>query len=433
MREERLYIQYIRSFNVILIVMRYLTIGFAFFLDWIVYEGAYLITLRFGYLAYVVGYISLVFLVFALLRWWGRRSGTPYLHHDQRFLVFASVLDFFALLGGMFLYGIYTITAIIYILIFLYAILAFSSRLVWVTVGVGLLSYITSASLLLTYGMERILIFDNSLFTTLVYLVFTPIYLAAFVFMTYFIKRSLERQAHLLELENRLKSEFISTAAHQFRTPLSNIKWTVGLIEDAKNLTDRQKTYLDRIRQSSEMLVELNDLLTRITRVENNEYPFEMKSVSVEHWVRHHVEKFQNRIEREKTELIMQNPYKDFEVEMDPKEMGFVLDSLIDNALQYSPDGTKVELAWKKEKGMFVLSVTDEGRGIPQEDRDQIFTKFFRGTNTDLNATGAFVVHLYISRQIVKEHEGEITFTSQEGTGSTFTVRIPMEQETRST
>lgn len=243
--------------------------------------------------------------------------------------------------------------------------------------------------------------------------------------------RALQQAYEELKVLDKKKSEFISVAAHQLRTPLSGIKWTMNMIlnEELGKITPEQKDLLEKGYQTNEhMLSIINDMLnTDLIITGKAEYNFsKIFLCDIIDTVMNQIsglasEKSINVI-REKIDK------KQSEVDADPKKIELVVLNLIDNAIKYSPVGSSVTLNVTKSGNEVHLDITDSGIGIPEDQKNNIFDRFYRAPNairTQANGSG---LGLFIAKNIIEKHNGKISFESTENKGTTFTVILPVKQ-----
>lgn len=254
---------------------------------------------------------------------------------------------------------------------------------------------------------------------------------------TLLIRRDLElSQANerLRELD-RLKSEFLSVAAHQLRTPLSAVKWVFNLVLEERmgKLNDEQKSFLMKGKESNERMVRLVDDMLTVTRIESGRSEYTFYKISVKSIIDDLTPDFTAAAETRGIRLLFDvNVAEPTDAMVDTEKIRFVFDNLIDNALKYTPSGGTVTVTLRRADQSVVLTVADTGIGIPDAEQRNIFAKFFRATNavkvvTDGNGLGLFVV-----KTIVERHGGTVAFQSIMGQGSTFTVTLPVAPETGS-
>lgn len=227
------------------------------------------------------------------------------------------------------------------------------------------------------------------------------------------------------------KSEFLSIASHQLRTPLTAIKgFSSILIEGSLGaLNEREMDALSKIFQSSNRLVRIVDDLLNLSRIEAGKIQYEMKQSDFSKLVDTVLQALKPNADAKNLTIDFENAFakESVLVNFDPEKMREVVTNLLDNAMKYSPKYGKitVRLMWRKNSIRF--EVADCGIGISKEDQKRIFTKFTRtqeARRTDANGMG---IGLYFVKRIVEDHGGEIgVFSEGEGRGSTFFVELPL-------
>ena len=224
---------------------------------------------------------------------------------------------------------------------------------------------------------------------------------------------------------NELKSRFVTTASHEFRTPLATILSSTSLIaryEKTEDAEKRQK-HIDRIKSSVSNLTEiLNDFLSlgklEEGLVRNNPEKFEFVP-----FAKTIVDEMKN-ITKEDQEIIISYKGKNAFVELDKQLMKNIMINLLSNAIKYSPRGKNIDLAADCSDNNIVIHITDKGIGIPKEDQSNLFKRFFRAKNSiNIQGTG---LGLNIVKKYVDIMNGEISFKSSLETGTTFTVKLPI-------
>jgi PAS domain S-box-containing protein len=231
----------------------------------------------------------------------------------------------------------------------------------------------------------------------------------------------------------KMKSEFVTISAHQLRTPLSAIKWTLRAIldGDAGQLAPEQIELLQKTYISNERMIELvNDLLD-VTRIEEGRNLFKPALAAIEPVIQFVVNSFKGEAERRQVEVEFKKPFleKIPKVMLDVEKMKLAFQNLLGNALRYTSAGGKVTLTLKHDKKEVELVVSDTGIGIPQDQQQKIFTKFFRSQNAIRMETEGSGLGLFITKNIVEAHGGRIWFESEENKGTTFHVAIPIREE----
>jgi len=234
----------------------------------------------------------------------------------------------------------------------------------------------------------------------------------------------------LIELD-RLKSEFVATVSHELRTPMTSIKGYVEilLMGAAGTLNDSQKHFLQVVRSNTDRLSTLvNDLLD-ISRIEAGRVTLSLQPVEPHYIIRNSLDMITRRSSDEGRSMMV-------DVDVDPElphaygdreRVQQILDNLVQNAYQYTPDGGQITLRAEVVKDAIQFSVQDNGIGIPHENHARIFERFFRGENPMVLATSGTGLGLSIVKYLVEMHGGRIWFNSPgvQGLGSTFLFTIP--------
>jgi signal transduction histidine kinase len=248
--------------------------------------------------------------------------------------------------------------------------------------------------------------------------------------------RSLERSraaqhAAFVEMEqvNRLKDELITVVSHDLRTPLTSIIGYLDLLRagDAGDLNERQLQFLDIVERNSEKLLRLvNDLLF-IARVEEKRVALDLREVDVAELASHAVEAARASAQQNGIELhaSVGGPAR---AVADRERIEDLLDNLVSNAVKFTPGGGRVDVRVARGRDGVELDVADTGIGIPRDDQQHLFERFFRSSNSG-NVQGAGL-GLAIVKAIVDAHGGRIAVESAEGRGTTFHVVLPAAERT---
>ena len=235
------------------------------------------------------------------------------------------------------------------------------------------------------------------------------------------------------KIVEKLKTEFVSLSAHQLRTPLSAIKWTLQMLldEDLGEITKEQREFIEKIYESNEKMIRLiNDLLD-VTRIEEGRYLYRPVLASLENEVQFVVNSYKEEIEKRKLKLEFKEPKKKLpQVMLDVEKMRLAIQNLLDNAIRYTHSGGQVTISLKGDKNKVEFRISDTGIGIPKDQQKRVFTKFFRGANAVKIETGGTGLGLYITKNIIEAHGGKISFKSEEGKGSTFYFSLPCGETT---
>lgn len=235
------------------------------------------------------------------------------------------------------------------------------------------------------------------------------------------------------KLIERMKTEFVSLAAHQLRTPLSAIKWTLRMLLDGDlgKINREQENFIQKTYQSNERMISLINDLLNVTRIEEGRYLFELSFIGIEDVLQPIIKSYQESMKRKKIKLVFKKPKTKLpKIKIDSEKVGLAIENLIDNALRYTFPGGLVTVALRYVKEEIEISVKDSGVGIPEDQRERIFTKFFRGANVVRMETEGSGLGLFIAKNIIEAHEGKVWFESKEGKGSTFYFTLPVKKAT---
>lgn len=232
---------------------------------------------------------------------------------------------------------------------------------------------------------------------------------------------ALEKEKQLVEL----KSRFITTASHEFRTPLTTILMSAKLLEQFGDRAseDKKRMYLDRIQIATKRMTQLLDDILLIGKAEAEKLEFNPKPVSLEQFCRDLVEEMQMSASS-KHSMIFISQAQQITANVDEKLLRYILSNLLSNAIKYSPKGGDINLCLSIEAGKAIFHIRDRGIGIPAQDTEQLFHSFHRGSNVEnISGTG---LGMSIVKQCVDLHGGEISVISEVGTGTTFVVTLPI-------
>jgi signal transduction histidine kinase len=237
------------------------------------------------------------------------------------------------------------------------------------------------------------------------------------------LRRMLTREMELGEL----KSRFIATTSHEFRTPLAIIQSSTDvLVRYAERLSVEQKEKeFQRIRTSIAAMVSLLDDILVISRAERGKLEFSPEPLNLEDFCRDFISVFETTSGRDH-HLVFSYSGCSGDVLLDPKLLRHVVNNLISNAIKYSEPRSTVTFEVSCDNNRAILCVKDEGIGIPQVDLARLFEPFYRAPNVDtIPGTG---LGLAIVKQSVEMHRGTIVVESSVGVGTTITVTLPAVQ-----
>ncbi len=229
----------------------------------------------------------------------------------------------------------------------------------------------------------------------------------------------------------RMRTDFVSVASHQLRTPLTAIKLFGELIASKgfKKLDTRQKEYLEYLFQSTHRMIELVNDLLNVSRIETGKLKIEPKLIQIEYLIQKIINEIMPIVKDRKCKITFQAPKKKLpKISVDQSLIYQIIRNLIVNAIQYSPTvkGNILLKLEKRNKKEYLISVKDNGIGIPKEAQPRIFEKFFRADNAIKSVTEGSGLGLYISKMAIEATGGKIWFKSEPNKGTIFYLTIPI-------
>ena len=230
----------------------------------------------------------------------------------------------------------------------------------------------------------------------------------------------------------RMKTEFVSLSAHQLRTPLSAIKWTLRMLLDGDlgPILKEQREFIEKTYKSNERMINLiNDLLD-VTRIEEGKYLYKPVLTDFEPICQFVINSYREEVERRKLKIEFKKPEKKLpRVKVDVEKIRLAIQNLLENAIRYTKSGGEISVSLRDLKKEIEFSVRDTGVGIPKDQQARVFTKFFRAANVIRMETEGSGLGLFITKNIVETHGGRIWFESEEGKGTTFYFTLPVKEE----
>ncbi|SRR6056297_243761 len=232
------------------------------------------------------------------------------------------------------------------------------------------------------------------------------------------------------KIVDELKSEFISIAAHQLRTPLTAIKWAIRMVltESSGSLNQEQEDLLNQGYKSNERVIKLVNDMLNVSRIEEGRFGYSFGKHDINEVVDMVMENLKNKIEEKDIKFDLQKPKKIPKIYMDKEKMELVLQNLLENAVKFTPEKGKISLVIKAGKEELTIKVKDNGVGIPKQNQSKLFTKFFRAENVVQMETQGTGLGLFITKNIVDKHNGDIECDSEEGKGTEFIVTLPIKK-----
>ena len=234
------------------------------------------------------------------------------------------------------------------------------------------------------------------------------------------------------EKEERERRLFVSNVSHELRTPLTSVKsYLEALDEGALSepvAPDFIKVSLD---ETNRMMRMVTDLL-HLSRIDNATSHLDVELINFTAFITFILNRFdqiRGQDEEKKYELVRDYPITSVWIEIDTDKMTQVIDNILNNAIKYSPDGGKITVTMKTTDDQMILSISDQGLGIPKQDLPRIFDRFYRVDRARSRAQGGTGLGLAIAKEIIKQHEGFIWAKSEYGKGSTFTIVLPYDKD----
>ena len=234
------------------------------------------------------------------------------------------------------------------------------------------------------------------------------------------------------EKEERERRLFVSNVSHELRTPLTSLKsYLEALDEGALSepvAPDFIKVSLD---ETNRMMRMVTDLL-HLSRIDNATSHLDVELINFTAFITfilNRFDKMRGSDEEKKYELVRDYPITSVWIEIDTDKMTQVIDNILNNAIKYSPDGGKITVTMKTTDDQMILSISDQGLGIPKQDLPRIFDRFYRVDRARSRAQGGTGLGLSIAKEIIKQHKGFIWAKSEYGKGSTFTIVLPYDKD----
>ena len=232
---------------------------------------------------------------------------------------------------------------------------------------------------------------------------------------------------------DRMKSEFISIASHQLRTPLTAIKTYAYLLSSGYrgDLNDEQQEFMKIILSSIERMNELINILLDVSRIEAGKIHIVLKETNVHDLVKEIIDGLKTEADNKQIDIKLKSQKLPIIATVDQILTAEVISNLLTNAIKYTPPSGKITVSISEKNDDLIIKVKDNGYGIPKPIQDQIFTKFFRADNIRHREPSGTGLGLYMVKQIVENMGGHIRFDSQEDQGTTFTINIPKNTKPR--
>ncbi|HEY4499875.1 MAG TPA: ATP-binding protein [Candidatus Paceibacterota bacterium] len=227
---------------------------------------------------------------------------------------------------------------------------------------------------------------------------------------------------------DRAKTEFVSLASHQLRTPLSTIGWCVEtlLSGDVGKITKQQKDYLEEIHFAKERMSDLVEALLNVSRLELGTFMIEPELIDLAALSRSVLQELQPEIAKKQIQIQEHYAEDAKKLSADPNLMRMIFQNLLTNAVRYTREHGAIKVRIHRREAAVLIEIQDNGLGIPANQQSRVFTKLFRADNARTIATDGTGLGLYIVKSILDSSGGKIWFASKENIGTTFYVALPI-------
>ena len=236
------------------------------------------------------------------------------------------------------------------------------------------------------------------------------------------------------EKEERERRLFVSNVSHELRTPLTSVKSYLEALDDGALSEPVAPDFVKvSLNETNRMMRMVTDLLS-LSRIDNETSQLDIELTNFTAFITFILNRFdkiksQSQEDTKKYELIREYPITPIWVEIDTDKMTQVIDNILNNAIKYSPDGGRIKVGMRTTDAQLIISISDEGLGIPKKDLPRIFDRFYRVDKARSRAQGGTGLGLAIAKEIIKQHKGFIWAKSEYGKGSTFTIVLPYDKD----
>lgn len=232
--------------------------------------------------------------------------------------------------------------------------------------------------------------------------------------------------------EERERRLFVSNVSHELRTPLTSVKSYLEALDEGALYEPVAPDFIKvSLNETNRMMRMVTDLL-HLSRIDNATSHLDVELINFTAFITfilNRFDKMRAQDQEKKYELVRDYPITSVWIEIDTDKMTQVIDNILNNAIKYSPDGGKITVSMKTTDDQMILSISDQGLGIPKEDLPKIFDRFYRVDKARSRAQGGTGLGLAIAKEIIKQHNGFIWAKSEYGKGSTFTIVLPYDND----
>lgn len=226
---------------------------------------------------------------------------------------------------------------------------------------------------------------------------------------------------------DQVKTEFVSLASHQLRTPISSLKWNIELLtsERTGTLNEKQQKYTEKIERAAERMDALVADFLNVSKLELGTFAPRAKQLDIKMQFESIFDEFIEKIESKGLQVLTNYDESIPTMVVDKRLFRMVMSNLISNAVKYTPNGGTVTVGYSGNNRRITFTIADTGMGVPKADQEMLFTKLFRAKNAREQVPDGTGLGLYVVKQAVEVMKGEISFVSKENEGTTFEVVLP--------
>ena len=230
-----------------------------------------------------------------------------------------------------------------------------------------------------------------------------------------------------LEALGTIKSNFISVAAHQLRTPLSAIQWSIRMIldDEQEKLITKHSKLLNQTYSANKNLIQIVNDLLNVTQIEGKNFGYEMNMNNIFQVINETIAGLQILVRDKNLQVSFNKTEELVSFVFDRVKIMIALKNIIGNAIDYTPNGGGIVITLSKEENNAVITVVDTGIGISKGEQEQLFTKFYRSEKARKMETDRSGLGLWITKQIIEKHNGTITVLSDTNKGTTVKICLP--------
>jgi two-component system sensor histidine kinase SenX3 len=226
---------------------------------------------------------------------------------------------------------------------------------------------------------------------------------------------------------HEVRRDFVANISHELKTPIGALSLLSEAVMEAKDDSESVTKFASRMQIEAKRLTDLVQEIIQLSRVQDSDPLHEAEILLASDLIKEALDQCRTTADARKINLFFQES-DDAYIQGDHDQLTMAINNLIENAINYSPQGTKVSVSTSAENGIISIAVSDQGIGIPEAEVERIFERFYRVDPARSRETGGTGLGLSIVKHIVTKHGGEISVWSSENVGSTFTIRLPIHE-----